>query len=136
MSRTALDIQIGGNHYKRGAIQTVEFIAANGWGYIEGSILKYLFRFAAKNGRQDLEKANHYADLGDQLPRQKRILGEGFEPIPIEDFIAANGITDPDQVSALQCLEQWVSWNADACSYINLKSAITKLIIVKYPVDN
>lgn len=136
MTRSALAIQPGGDHYRKCAIQPIEFITTNGWGFIEGNILKYLTRFATKNGRQDLEKANHYTDLGDQLPRQKRILGEGFEPIPIEDFIAANGITDPDQIQALINLEQWVSWNADSISYVNLKSAITKLIIVKYPVDN
>jgi hypothetical protein len=136
MTQSALAVQPGGDHYRKCAIQPIEFITTNGWGFIEGNILKYLTRFATKNGRQDLEKANHYVDLGDQLPRQKRILGEGFEPILIEDFIAANNITDPDQVFALQCLEQWVGWNADALSYINLKSAITKLIIMKYPVDN
>lgn len=136
MSKPALAIQPGGDHYRKCAIQPIEFITTNGWGFIEGNILKYLTRFAAKNGRQDLEKANHYLDLGDQLPRQKRITGEGFASIPIEDFIAANGIECPDQVDAIMCLEQWVSWNADAKSYIDLKSAITKLIIVKYPVDN
>lgn len=59
----ALDVQVGGDHYKTMQIQPVEFIAANGIGFLEGSAIKYLCRHRAKSGRQDLEKAKHYIDL-------------------------------------------------------------------------
>ena len=62
-SRTPLDHQVGGDHYKGGPIQPVEFIQANGLGFIEGSVVKYVTRWRRKGGLQDLEKARHYLDL-------------------------------------------------------------------------
>lgn len=59
----ALDIQVGGDHYKSLAIQPVEYIHANGIGYFEGNVIKYVTRWRAKNGIKDLEKAKHYIDL-------------------------------------------------------------------------
>ena len=60
---SALDVQVGGSHYKDMAIQPVEYIHANGLGYIEGNIIKYVSRWRRKNGVADLEKARHYIDL-------------------------------------------------------------------------
>ena len=59
----ALDIQVGGNHYKDLVIQPVEYIHANKIGYFEGNVIKYVSRWRAKNGIADLEKAKHYIDL-------------------------------------------------------------------------
>lgn len=59
----ALDVQVGGNHYKDLAIQPVEYIHANKIGYFEGNVIKYVSRWRAKNGVKDLEKAKHYIDL-------------------------------------------------------------------------
>ena len=61
--RFALDKQEGGNHYKDMAIQPVEYITKNKMTFIEGSIIKYISRHRAKNGKQDLEKAKHFIDL-------------------------------------------------------------------------
>jgi len=44
-------------------IQPVEFIIANNLPYLEGSILKYICRHRAKNGKQDLKKAAHYLQM-------------------------------------------------------------------------
>jgi hypothetical protein len=63
----ALDIQIDGNHYKQFKIQPVEFIYANGLGYMEGNVIKYVCRHHFKNGKQDLLKARHYIDILLQL---------------------------------------------------------------------
>lgn len=60
---SALKEQIGGEHYKGMAIQPVEFIHANGLGYIEGAVIKYVCRWRKKNGIEDLEKARHFIDL-------------------------------------------------------------------------
>lgn len=57
----ALDTQIGGSHYKDQAIQPVEYIHANGLGFIEGSIVKYVTRWQAKGGVEDLKKVVQYA---------------------------------------------------------------------------
>lgn len=58
-----LDIQIGGGHYKDSKIQPVEYMHANGLGYCEGAIIKYVSRYKKKNGVEDLKKARHFIDL-------------------------------------------------------------------------
>lgn len=65
-----LDVQVGGSHYKDMAIQPVEFIHANGIGYFEGNVIKYVARWRKKNGLADLEKARHYIDLLIDLERR------------------------------------------------------------------
>lgn len=67
---SALDVQVAGNHYKDMAIQPVEFIHANGIGYFEGNVIKYVSRWRAKNGIADLEKARHYIDLLIELEKK------------------------------------------------------------------
>lgn len=62
VQRNALETQIGGEHYK-GAIQPVEFIQANGLGFIEGNVVKYVARHRNKNGAEDIRKAIHYLEL-------------------------------------------------------------------------
>ena len=60
---TALDIQVGGNHYKSMPIQPVEFIQKNDLGFIEGNIVKYICRWRSKGGIDDVRKVIHYANL-------------------------------------------------------------------------
>ena len=66
---SALDEQIGGDHYKNFAIQPVEFIHANGIGFIAGNVIKYVVR--NKGGLEDLKKARHYIDLLIELETRK-----------------------------------------------------------------
>jgi hypothetical protein len=68
---SALEVQVQGNHYKSLAIQPVEYIHANGIGYFEGNVIKYVTRWKAKNGVADLEKARHYIDLLIELESRK-----------------------------------------------------------------
>lgn len=68
---SALDVQVAGKHYKDMAIQPVEFIHANGIGYFEGNVIKYVSRWRAKGGVADLEKAKHYIDLLIELESKK-----------------------------------------------------------------
>ena len=60
---SALDVQIGGDHYRECAIQPVRFIEANALGFCEGNVIKYVTRHRAKGGAADLRKARHYIDL-------------------------------------------------------------------------
>lgn len=55
-------IQEGGSHYKEMNIQTWDYIIANNIGYMEGNIIKYVSRWQAKGGIEDLKKARHYLD--------------------------------------------------------------------------
>ncbi len=61
--RNATEIQVGGSHYNRYAIQPTEFIHKNEIPFIEGNIIKYIIRHRQKNGIEDLKKARHYIDL-------------------------------------------------------------------------
>lgn len=61
--RSALDTQEGGDHYKSLKIQPVEYIHANNIGYFEGCVIKYVTRWRAKNGLEDLRKAIHFIEL-------------------------------------------------------------------------
>ena len=59
-----LDRQVGGNHYKDCGIQPVQYIHANKLDYLEGNVIKYITRHRTKGqGKKDIEKAIHYAQL-------------------------------------------------------------------------
>lgn len=62
-STPALTVQHGGSHYKKLAIQPVEYIMANNIPYMEGNVIKYITRWKDKGGVQDLNKAKHYIEL-------------------------------------------------------------------------
>ncbi len=61
--RKALDHQEGGSHYKKMAIQPIDFIYFNDIPFIEGNIIKYILRHKKKNGLEDLKKAKHYLEI-------------------------------------------------------------------------
>jgi Protein of unknwon function (DUF3310) len=65
--RRADDDQVGGDHYKNMEITPWDVLAvwlgAEGFcAYLRGNVLKYLARYKAKNGVEDLKKARHYLD--------------------------------------------------------------------------
>lgn len=62
-TKSALDVQIGGDHYKTLKIQPVAYIHANKIPFIEGCIIKYASRWRDKGGIKDLEKIKHFVDL-------------------------------------------------------------------------
>lgn len=61
--QSALDIQEGGDHYKKYKIQPVEFAFANNMPFLDANAFKYICRHADKNGINDLRKARHYLEL-------------------------------------------------------------------------
>lgn len=65
--------QVGGGHYKGKAVQPWDYIVANGLGYLEGNVVKYISRYKEKNGLQDLEKARHYLDKLIEVERAKEV---------------------------------------------------------------
>lgn len=60
---SALDTQVGGNHYKKLKIQPMEYSMANGLDACQHTIIKYVTRFRDKGGIADLEKAKHTIDM-------------------------------------------------------------------------
>ena len=60
---SALDVQVGGDHYKKYKIQPMEYSMANGLDACQHTAIKYITRFRDKGGIADLEKAKHCIDL-------------------------------------------------------------------------
>ena len=59
----AMDMQEGGDHYKKMVIQPAEYIHRNNIGYCDGRAIAYLSRWKSKGGIEDLRKARHCIDL-------------------------------------------------------------------------
>jgi hypothetical protein len=62
---SALDTQVGGNHYREGGIQPIQYIEANSLQFLEASVVKRVTRHnrPTGKGRQDIEKAIHELQL-------------------------------------------------------------------------
>ena len=60
---SALDVQVGGDHYKNLAIQPAQYIHANNLSFLAGNVVKYISRHKAKGGAADVRKAIHYCQL-------------------------------------------------------------------------
>lgn len=67
MNNNALEIQVGGSHYKNLKMQPIEFIVKAKLSFMQGNIVKYISRYKHKNGEQDVEKCMHYAQLAIDL---------------------------------------------------------------------
>ena len=68
---SALDVQIGGGHYKSMAIQPMEFSMLNNLDACQHTIVKYVTRFREKGGVEDLEKAKHVIDMLIEFEKRK-----------------------------------------------------------------
>tara|TARA_Y100000780_G_C13690927_1_gene419541 strand:+ start:207 stop:482 length:276 start_codon:yes stop_codon:yes gene_type:complete len=62
MSLLSLKKQEGGTHYKKLAIQPIEYCQRNNLNHCESSVVKYVTRWKDKNGVEDLKKAIHYLE--------------------------------------------------------------------------
>ena len=72
----ASDPVVRPNHYARYTIEPATFIAANKLPFDVGNVVKYVLRFDAKNGIEDLEKARRYIDMTiERLRREARVVG-------------------------------------------------------------
>lgn len=82
----ANDRQVGGDHYKKGGEEHWDRMwRLYGHGYFVGCITKYVERYHAKNGVQDLEKAKHFIEKLIELENEKF---RGYE--------AGRSYVDPD----------------------------------------
>lgn len=61
--QSAWDKQEGGSHYKKLAIQPMEYALKNKLDYAQANVVKYVTRHADKNGKEDLLKAIHNIEL-------------------------------------------------------------------------
>ena len=70
---SALDVQIGGGHYKNMRIQPAEFSELNGLSFLEGCVVKRVSRHKSAKGYQDICKAVHELRLIARLIYEKDI---------------------------------------------------------------
>jgi hypothetical protein len=68
-----LATQVGGTHYTDMVIQPMTYSMVNGLDACQHTIIKYVSRFRAKNGIEDLEKAKHCIDLLIEFERKKNV---------------------------------------------------------------
>lgn len=87
----AINEQIGGSHYKDMAMQPIELITYLRCSFIQGCIIKYICRYKAKNGAQDIKKCIHYAQLAIQLGDRKLHKSDYLKEVNM--FIAKNKLT-------------------------------------------
>ena len=53
---------INPDHYGSSGIDVIDFCQANNLDFMQGNVIKYVFRYKNKNGLEDLEKAKEYID--------------------------------------------------------------------------
>lgn len=56
---SAVEGQVGGDHYTRMKIQPITYVLENDIPFPEGNIIKYVSRWRNKGGVEDLKKAKH-----------------------------------------------------------------------------
>lgn len=71
---TPLDTMVGGNHYRGGKMQPVQFFHANQQlDWQQQNIIKYAYRHKDKHGHIDLLKVVHYALIECQLEYPEKL---------------------------------------------------------------
>lgn len=63
--------QVGGSHYKVGGEEHWDRVARLGMDYFQGQITKYVERWKAKNGIEDLKKAQHFLQKYIEVEEEK-----------------------------------------------------------------
>jgi hypothetical protein len=87
-----VDVQVGGDHYRKLPIQPMEYIQKNKLNFCEGSIVKYATRWRDKGGLQDLLKIKHCVDLLIEI--------EGLDEEEKGDVIDQSSNTDSEDTLA------------------------------------
>ena len=86
-------MQIGGNHYLQFKFQPTDFIHKIDLNFCQGNVIKYVCRYKFKNGKEDLFKALHYAEmLKDYYLKgyPSRFILTDINKAVVMDFIYAN----------------------------------------------
>lgn len=120
---SALDTQIGGTHYSKLGMQPIELIAALRCSFIQGCIIKYISRYKAKNGAEDIRKCIHYAQLASDL-NDKRRCNDKVLSREVNRFIIKNGLT---------ILQRRIITQAIYNNYFQVIQFCNELLKIEYP---
>ena len=85
-------------------IQPIEYIMANGLGFCEGNIVKYVSRYGLKGGIDDLRKAKHYIEI---LIKEweKENQSDGFPSTEQWDKMVME--EQQNDLKRIEAMEQW-----------------------------
>lgn len=109
MNTRANNRQVGGTHYQQQPYQHWDFVNDTKLPYMEAQIVKYVSRWRAKNGVQDLQKAIHFLD---KLVEQHANIH--FQEYPshrrekVQAFCAANQLPELES-QAVHAVSLWSS---------------------------
>lgn len=115
---SALDTQVGGDHYKHLAIQPMEYSMKNGLDACQHTAIKYITRFREKGGIADLEKAKHCIDMLIEFEQQRvspaeRRIEEAIEAFTAPDHPHAPPVRCPGDPFGPRDADGWYTWNGD-----------------------
>ena len=85
----ANDYQVGGTHYVNQSIQPWDYIISHNMGFLEGNVVKYVTRYQAKGGIDDLEKAQHYLTKLIEVIHERNIEYERLQKATTRKSVAA-----------------------------------------------
>lgn len=98
--------QVGGNHYQA-PYQHWDWVAETGLGYLEGCASKYVYRWQAKAGAEDLKKALSFinkAMVTEVVPAGNR---PGRSPHLLAKFLHATGIVGTTEALVITLIDTW-----------------------------
>ena len=97
--------QVGGEHYRSDGIQHWDLISDTyGPAYLLGCATKYLARHRKKNGKQDLEKAEHYLiKIAEKLEETGARMSVRPADATLRNF--TDGLCTADRLAIIMCFE-------------------------------
>jgi len=108
--KPAIDVQVGGDHYKKMKIQPIEYIHANSIPFPEGCVIKYVSRWREKGGVKDLEKAKHFIELLIELETKEKLTNMSQS----KNEFAGNGVAG-NRLGVWFETGKWYEWRGGDC---------------------
>lgn len=100
--------QVGGEHYRRTGMQHWDLMVALRAPYLVGCLTKYVERHGEKGGRQDLDKAIHYAEKRHEevrgSPDSRNMAQEAQERLPSAGWATLADYAECAGLSPLQTM--------------------------------
>lgn len=122
--KKAINSQIGGKHYKNMPFQPVELFAKTYCTAFQANIWKYITRYKYKNGKEDIEKCIHYAQLAIELKCHRNL---GYKKCKIlKKFCDVNKLTP---------LVSHIVMAAGFDLYKDVIESCKSLLKIEYPSD-
>ena len=122
--KNAIDVQIGGDHYKKLPYQPIQLAAKVNLNGFQLFIIKYITRYHNKAGKTDLEKAIHTAQLGEVLNPKNFYPYTPAAEEEVSIFCKNNNL--PETISEVVNATVYQNWT-------EIINKVSKLIEQEYP---